>query len=421
MHPLLNTYLSESMSDSPMIRILVGSPVRQNPEILEQFLVSLRKLDVTGLQVDYCFVDDNDTQEASQLLTSFVQGTRGFILTSVADKPQYERTESTHHWNESLVWRVASHKDRIIEYALARGYDYLFLVDSDLVLHPLTLKCLIAAKKDIVAEIFWTRWRPDQPELPQVWLFDQYNLFPLRRGKQVTQQQVEGDIRAFLQRLRQPGVYRVGGLGACTLISRRALAMGACFREIPNLSFWGEDRHFCIRAAALGLELYVDTHVPAYHIYRQSDLKGVSAYLATVPVVTERLRAINTLRCGLETWGTTRYDSATGLEGLEYFTEELQVLLRQDAPRNVARARTTKSTTITRTGQVYAVELNEACDEAGIVIEVLNEGEENGERFSDRFLATAVLRRVDGSWRIAHVEFDPIDQEIGNQTTSARS
>ena len=30
---------------------------------------------------------------------------------------------------------------------------------------------------------------------------------------------------------------------------------------------FGEDRHFCIRAAALGLSLYVDTHYPAYHIY----------------------------------------------------------------------------------------------------------------------------------------------------------
>src|SRR5690606_16148011 len=50
------------------------------------------------------------------------------------------------------------------------------------------------------------------------------------------------------------------------------------FSEIKNLSFWGEDRHFCIRAAALGLSLYVDTNYPAYHIYRESDLEGVWKY-----------------------------------------------------------------------------------------------------------------------------------------------
>ncbi|WP_243137681.1 glycosyltransferase family 2 protein, partial [Desulfofundulus thermobenzoicus] len=67
-------------------------------------------------------------------------------------------------------------------------------------------------------------------------------------------------------------------LGACTLISRRAMLMGVSFSEIYNLGFIGEDRHFCIRAAALGLELYADTHYPPYHIYRESDLAGLAAY-----------------------------------------------------------------------------------------------------------------------------------------------
>ena len=78
----------------------------------------------------------------------------------------------------------------------------------------------------------------------------------------------------FLNQLKRPGIYEVGGLGACTLISRKAIKLGVSFSQIPNLSFWGEDRHFCIRAAALGLKLYVNTRYPAYHIYRESDLKG---------------------------------------------------------------------------------------------------------------------------------------------------
>jgi hypothetical protein len=62
------------------------------------------------------------------------------------------------------------------------------------------------------------------------------------------------------------------------LISRKALVAGVSFAEIKNLSFWGEDRHFCIRAAALGFSLYVDTHFPAYHIYRESELSGIASY-----------------------------------------------------------------------------------------------------------------------------------------------
>ena len=79
--------------------------------------------------------------------------------------------------------------------------------------------------------------------------------------------------------LKIPGLYEVGGLGACTLISKKALTKDLSFKCIPNISFWGEDRHFCIRAQVYGLKLYVDTVYPAYHIYRESYLSGVNNYL----------------------------------------------------------------------------------------------------------------------------------------------
>lgn len=82
-----------------------------------------------------------------------------------------------------------------------------------------------------------------------------------------------------MAQLRQPGVYEVGGLGACTLIRRSALEKGVRFERIRNLSLWGEDRHFCVRAAALGIPLFVDTRNPAFHIYRDSDLEGADRYM----------------------------------------------------------------------------------------------------------------------------------------------
>ena len=51
------------------------------------------------------------------------------------------------------------------------------------------------------------------------------------------------------------------------------------FSKIANVSFWGEDRHFCIRAHVLGFPLHVDTHLPAYHIYRSSDMEGALQFL----------------------------------------------------------------------------------------------------------------------------------------------
>lgn len=259
-------------------RVLLGSPVRQKAEILSNFLLSIKELSLNTINLDFYFIDDNTEEESSQLLASFAAENLNTFIAKVEDNRPYIRNESTHIWEEELIWKVAEFKNSIINKAREDDYDYLFLVDSDLVLHSQTLEHLISLKKDVVSEIFWTRWQPDFPELPQVWVSDQYNLFNCLRGENLTESQVLQRVLQFMNQLKVPGVYQVGGLGACTLISKRAIQAGVNFKEIYNISFMGEDRHFCIRAAALGFELFVDTHYPAFHIYRLSDLDGLAEF-----------------------------------------------------------------------------------------------------------------------------------------------
>lgn len=258
-----STY-TESEQQS-VVKILVGSPVRKCPGILKEFLLSLKELRQEKITLDYCFIDDNDQIASSILLQEFAQSvpTSCWISKAPPTDVAYTCNETTHHWDNKdvLIWRVADFKNQIIKKAIQENYDYIFFIDSDLVLHPDTIEHLVRSKKDIISEIFWTRWQPDQAELPQVWISDTYTLND-----------------AFVQQLKTPGVYEVGGLGACTLISKKALQAGVTFNRLYNLTFWGEDRHFCIRAVALGFHLYVDTFFPAYHIFRESELAGVEKY-----------------------------------------------------------------------------------------------------------------------------------------------
>ncbi len=264
--------------DKAHSKILLGSPIRQKTEILREFLLGIQRLRRDSLlAVDYFFIDDNLEEESSQLLLRFAEKNKNTTLAKVKcqDKSPYLCDEDTHKWEDELIWKVANFKNQIIEIAIKEDYDHLFLVDSDLVLHPETLEHLVSLKKDIVSEIFWTKWEPDFPELPQVWMSDQYNFYKSLRGEILTQEEIIQRVQTFISQLRTPGVYPVGGLGACTLISKKALDAGVNYNEINNISFVGEDRHFCIRAVALGFDLYVDTHYPAYHIYRLSDLDRI--------------------------------------------------------------------------------------------------------------------------------------------------
>jgi len=263
------------------MKILVGSPIRQKPQILREFLSSLLNLEQKNYNLTFFFIDDNDQMPSKEILKQFAADRKDRCIHQLphqAAASAYVCNSTTHHWKDAIIWKVASYKDEIIKYARAQDFDYLFLIDSDLVLHPRTIDQLMAAKKEIISNIYWTQWTPDQIPLPQVWVSDHYTLFEHEIQEQLSNAEIAKRQREFLDRLKKPGIYEVGGLGACTLISRSALQKEISFKRIKNLTFWGEDRHFCIRAAALGLSLFVDTHYPAYHIYRDSDLSGVEEF-----------------------------------------------------------------------------------------------------------------------------------------------
>lgn len=264
-------------------KILIGSPISQKPAILKEFLASLDRLEMSTFTCDYFFVDDYNVEESAKLLQAF-SSKHSPNCTIYKPEKKGEKdficNDEKHHWDESHIWRVAEFKNKMLAQGKEKGYDYVFLIDSDLVLHPKTLESLISAGKDIVANIFWTLWPGVTVPQPNVWVANQYNLYKTYRYNELlSRAEVSKREGEFLNPLKMPGVYEVGGLGACTLISQNALQKGVNFNNIYNVTLWGEDRFFCIRAIALGLSLFVDTHYPAYHIYRESDLRGVEDYI----------------------------------------------------------------------------------------------------------------------------------------------
>lgn len=263
-------------------KVLICSPIRQKPNILEKFLNSLLNLNKDDLELHYFFVDDNQDQESISLLNNF-KSNKNVIVKYPDDydikvKSNYNCNNHTHEWKRELIEKIIIFKNDMIEYSRKNNFDYLFFIDSDIVLHKETLKHLISRNVDIVSNVFWTRWKPWSELFPQVWKQDENLLYVKEWYSNYTKSEIIQYEKNFIENLKIPGIYEVGGLGACTLISKNAIKKGVSFSIINNLSFWGEDRHFCIRAASLDLKLYVDTVYPAYHIYREDYLDGVDKF-----------------------------------------------------------------------------------------------------------------------------------------------
>jgi GT2 family glycosyltransferase len=179
-------------------------------------------------------------------------------LADVTTPEQYECTERTHEWKIENVNTLIKMRNFLLNFARAGQYDYYFMCDSDLVLHPKTLVNLIEAQKDIIAECIWTRWTPEDIEAPSAWDFDVYSFI--------------GSAEERMAQFREPGLYRIGMSGACILMSKAVIQSNVCYDPVYNVTFWGEDRYFSLRAACNGFEIWLDTHYKPIHLYRQSEL-----------------------------------------------------------------------------------------------------------------------------------------------------
>jgi len=233
-------------------KVLICAPVRQDHQTFYKYLKALNRLEKNNVQVDLFFILHN-----SPRLARFLKPEQ---YTFYKSDNEYVRDQQTHHWTNDNLRDVTIMKNGLIRYALEKRYDYMFLVDSDLILKPETLMILLSHKKDICAEVFWTKWTPDGEEQPNAWSADFYSF----AGHEIEQ-------------WKQAGLYQVGMSGACILIKSNVLKSGVNYSPIYNVShsLW-EDRAFCIRAAVAGFKIYLDTSCAPEHLYRQKPVKPES-------------------------------------------------------------------------------------------------------------------------------------------------
>ena len=230
-----------------MKTILITAPLRQDPKIFREYQEGLDRLIIPeGYKVDRYFVV-NDCDEV-------IPEIRNAEYTVHNTGNEYQKTHNDHIWTMKLMETMGELRNMTIEYALNGGYDYWFSVDTDLVLDPRTLESLLEADRDIISEVFWTK-APNGHWWCNGWMYDQCD--------------ADGHYTIWME---HPDVYPVGMTGACMLVKNSVLDAGVDYTRIPCIknALKGEDRHFCIRAACLGFNLWMDTRAPAQHLYTES-------------------------------------------------------------------------------------------------------------------------------------------------------
>lgn len=228
--------------------IMLVVPVRQKESIFKKHIDALNKLEIPeGVNLIRYFIFHN-----SDNLIKYINHNDSRSI--VHSSEEYKTDGKTHEWKSVNLQNITAIKQAVIDINLLTKFnvDYIFWVDSDLVVQKETLKSLYEADKKIISEIFWTDWNMTGHEEPNAWDFDHYSFF---QGTQ--------------DKYKKPGVYQCGGTGACILVDCDVYRSGVSYLPLKNVSFWGEDRAFSIRAECAGFDMFVDTKYPAKHLYRE--------------------------------------------------------------------------------------------------------------------------------------------------------
>lgn len=269
-------------------RILIGSVIRKPREVVDALARTLKWQRLKQPVVaDFCFVLNFPAAEAATAkeVADAIKAQIPEALLAQADAAagDYGDGAQTRMWTPNAWHRVGALKNELLKRAAEGGYDYAWLVDADVLCDPYTLQSMLEQEAPIVSAVYWTQWqRPSGLEAaqvhagPQVWLSGSYGM----DGKYMTAPE-------FRQALVNRERVEVGGLGACTLISKAAIQRGINFTRLEDFDTQGpmgdgEDRHFCERARRAHLPLIADAWPDIYHAYHAADY-------GEIPTVMERL------------------------------------------------------------------------------------------------------------------------------------
>jgi hypothetical protein len=231
--------------------VISFTPVRQSDAILEMHLAGL---DAQGFDESW-FYDDND--EPSLLLSD----RKVLPQVELPDREGYGRGAVQHDWPAGAVARVAEIKNRALAKFYRSDHEWIFLIDSDVLIPAGFVNHLLELRMPIVSGVYWSDWGDGLR--PNVWDYHPY--------------WAVGDWEKF----REPSDHIVGGLGACTLVHRSAVEAGVNFKPVRGVQFAGEDRHFCIRASAADIPLIACSHFDLFHVYHDRQIEEARAWLSS--------------------------------------------------------------------------------------------------------------------------------------------
>lgn len=238
-------------------KVLVAAPVFYGMDYcFKDFIEHLKKIDYPSF--DILIVDNSRTKDYYESIKNI----EGIIVI-------YDDTRE-----EKNMLRIISSRNLILSYAIKKNYDYLLMMDCDVMVPPRIISTLLSHKKEVVSGIYFNYFRCDGGVqlLPVAYKAVSEEEFTdiKTHAKLPSFVKTKEDLR---QRVSKEDIEK-GELveaiipsGGCTLLSKKAFSSGVHYRSLlmPSGTYSTDDIPFFKELHSKGFKLFCDPNLICKH------------------------------------------------------------------------------------------------------------------------------------------------------------
>jgi GT2 family glycosyltransferase len=240
-----------------MTKILVATPTYDGMEYcFKEFLEHIKAIDYDNF--DILIMDNSRTKKFFRKIKPIPK------IKVIYDETQEEKNMD----------RLISSRNKILDYAIQHNYDYLLMMDSDVLVPSNILKKLLSHQKDVVSGLYFNYSKDGKQALPVCYrkLEEKYypayeKFFPNANMKMFSRQMSIEEAKS--QDLFEVSVPSPG----CLLLSKKAFSSGARYgvvqrfeKEFKNTT---DDIKFFKELRESKFDIYCDTSVLCAHMTKE--------------------------------------------------------------------------------------------------------------------------------------------------------
>jgi len=228
--------------DNP--KVLICAPVRNREYIIKEYLQGILELDYPRCLISIYWIVNDSSDSTLQILNEFRDNNISNYKDIKIDTINFGAPEDarTSIRRKATFYTLATLRNKLLEYFLTTDNEYLFSIDSDIIVKPNILRQLLSDNKDVISAYVCNEIRKG------------------KRGNALTvfeteiQDEQGNKIKgsSHIDASTMPEMFKCDLTGACYLIKRAVIESGV--RYAYGLA--GEDMPFCLDVKKNGFEMF---------------------------------------------------------------------------------------------------------------------------------------------------------------------